>query len=88
MAYKLEGRLLEVCNCNIACPCWLGEDPDFGECYSAEGYHIDTGVVDGVDVSGLRWVSSPTSPVIFWPGTIALCSSWMTEPRLRRKRRC
>ena len=53
MPYKLEGRLLEVCNCNIACPCWLGEDPDFGECYSAEGYHIDKGTVDGVDVSRL-----------------------------------
>jgi len=65
MPYKLEGRLLEVCNCNIACPCWLGEDPDFGECYSAEGYHIDTGVVDGVDVSGLT-----VGVVSFIPGNI------------------
>jgi hypothetical protein len=53
MAYELEGRLLEVCNCNIACPCWLGEDPDEGYCDSVEGYHIDKGTVDGVDVSGL-----------------------------------
>jgi hypothetical protein len=53
MAYKLEGRLLEVCNCNIACPCWLGEDPDPGFCYSAEGYHFDKGQIDGIDVAGL-----------------------------------
>lgn len=53
MAYNLEGRLLEVCNCNIACPCWLGEDPDPGFCYSAEGYRIDRGSIDGVDVAGL-----------------------------------
>jgi hypothetical protein len=53
MPYKLEGRLLEVCNCNIACPCWLGEDPDYGECYSVEGYRVDQGTIDGVDVSGL-----------------------------------
>jgi len=49
----LEGRLLEVCNCKIACPCWLGEDPDEGYCDSVEGYRIDRGTVDGVDVSGL-----------------------------------
>jgi len=53
MAYTLEGRLLEVCNCNIACPCWLGEDPDPGFCYSAEGYRVDNGIVDAVDVAGL-----------------------------------
>ena len=29
MAYHLEGRLLEVCNCRVLCPCWIGEDPDF-----------------------------------------------------------
>ena len=23
MGYNLEGRLLEVCNCKIACPCSL-----------------------------------------------------------------
>jgi len=53
LAYELEGRLLEVCDCNILCPCWVGEDPDPGTCDSVEGYHIDRGTVDGVDVSGL-----------------------------------
>ena len=28
MAYKLEGSLLEVCNCDVLCPCWVGMDPD------------------------------------------------------------
>jgi len=28
MAYNLKGRLLEVCNCRVLCPCWIGEDPD------------------------------------------------------------
>jgi hypothetical protein len=32
MGYHLEGRLLEVCNCRVLCPCWIGEDPDFGTC--------------------------------------------------------
>ena len=30
MAYKLEGSLLEVCNCEVLCPCWVGVDPDNG----------------------------------------------------------
>jgi hypothetical protein len=36
MAYQLEGQLLEVCNCNVLCPCWIGEDPDNGTCLSMQ----------------------------------------------------
>src|SRR5881409_603808 len=32
--YELEGSLLEVCTCNVLCPCWIGEDPDGGDCLS------------------------------------------------------
>src|SRR5215469_5149175 len=32
MTYHLEGRLLEVCDCRVLCPCWIGEDPDNGTC--------------------------------------------------------
>jgi len=52
MAYSLEGTLLEVCNCNVLCPCWIGEDPDNGTCDTVVAYHFDKGAVDGVDVSG------------------------------------
>ena len=52
MAYHLEGRLLEVCNCRVLCPCWIGEDPDFGTCDTIIGWHFDKGTIDGVDVSG------------------------------------
>lgn len=53
MAYKLEGSILEVCDCNVLCPCWIGEDPDNGTCDSIIAYHIDQGSIEGVDVSGL-----------------------------------
>ena len=53
MAYTLEGRILEVCDCNVLCPCWIGEDPDNGTCDSIIAYHIDQGTIEGVDVSGL-----------------------------------
>lgn len=53
MAYQLEGQLLEVCDCNVLCPCWIGEDPDNGTCDGVLAYHIDKGKIDGTDVSGL-----------------------------------
>ena len=52
MAYHLEGRLLEVCDCRVLCPCWIGEDPDNGTCDSVLAYHFDKGAVEGVDVAG------------------------------------
>jgi len=52
MAYHLEGSLLEVCTCKVLCPCWVGEDPDFGDCKSALAWHFDSGNIDGVDVAG------------------------------------
>jgi hypothetical protein len=52
MSYSLEGDLLEVCNCDVLCPCWIGEDPDNGTCDSVMGYNIRSGTIDGVDVSG------------------------------------
>jgi len=53
MAYQLEGRLLEVCSCNILCPCWAGGDPDNdGTCQAIVAWHIDKGTIDGVDVAG------------------------------------
>jgi hypothetical protein len=53
--YFLEGRLLEVCDCGVLCPCWIGEDPDNGTCDSALAYHFDRGIIEGVDVSGLTF---------------------------------
>jgi hypothetical protein len=52
MSYALEGDLLEVCNCDILCPCWVGENPDNGTCDSVMGYNVRAGEIDGVDVSG------------------------------------
>jgi hypothetical protein len=53
MGYQLTGSILEVCDCNVLCPCWVGENPDNGTCRSGLAYHYDSGVIDGVDVAGL-----------------------------------
>ena len=55
MAYTLEGKLLEVCTCKTLCPCWVGDDPDYGTCEGTLAWHFDKGNVDGVDVSGLTF---------------------------------
>ena len=68
--YLLEGSLLEACPCNVLCPCWIGEDPDLGECYSFVAYHIDSGQVGGLDVSGHSLVM-----VAYIPGNV-LAGNW------------
>jgi hypothetical protein len=62
VAYDLEGSLLEVCSCDILCPCWVGEDPDNGTCESVVAYHFDRGTIRGVDVSGLTYVGCALIP--------------------------
>ena len=49
--YEIEGRLLEVCNCEAICPCWVGLDPDAGTCDSILAWAVDGGHIEGVDVS-------------------------------------
>jgi len=70
MAYQLEGKLLEVCDCNVLCPCWIGENADNGTCDAVVAYHIDKGTVDGADVSGLT-----LALLVFIPGNI-LQGNW------------
>ena len=68
--YSLVGTLLEVCSCNVLCPCWIGEDPDGGECYGIVAYHVDRGQITGIDVSGRSAVT-----VNHIPGNI-LAGDW------------
>lgn len=49
--YVVEGRLLEVCTCKAVCPCWVGLDPDGGMCDGSVVWYVDSGTVQGVDVS-------------------------------------
>jgi hypothetical protein len=68
--YQFQGTLLEACNCDVLCPCWIGEDPDNGTCSSVVAYHLDQGRIRGIDVSGLTLAS-----VVFIPGNI-LAGHW------------
>ena len=72
MAYQVEGRLLEVCDCKVLCPCWIGEDPDGGTCEAALAWYVDKGTVEGVDVSGLALAG-----ITHIPGNV-LAGNWRT----------
>jgi hypothetical protein len=63
--YQLEGSLLEVCNCDTLCPCWIGDDPDNGYCQSVVAYNLVKGTINGIDVSGLTLIG-----VVYIPGNI------------------
>jgi len=62
MSYRLEGSILEVCDCNILCPCWVGEDPDNGVCKSILAYNYEKGHINGIDVSGLTFALAGIIP--------------------------
>jgi hypothetical protein len=55
VSWSIEGRYFENCNCEVVCPCTaslaLGADND--DCRVVLVFHVDSGEVDGVDVSGL-----------------------------------
>lgn len=54
--YSLEGTLIEACSCGVNCPCWIGEDPDLGECFAIVAYGIESGTIGALDVSNLSLV--------------------------------
>jgi len=62
MSYEIEGRLLEVCTCNVLCPCWVGENPDYKTCDTTIAWGIEKGTIEGVDVSGLTLAVSAHIP--------------------------
>ena len=62
MGYEIEGRLLEVCTCNVLCPCWVGENPDYETCDTTIAWGIEKGTIEGVDVSGLTIAVSAHIP--------------------------
>lgn len=56
MAWHLVGTYLESCNCTMVCPCstsGLTMPADNERCRVVLAFHVDSGTVDGVDVSNL-----------------------------------
>jgi len=70
MSYQLEGSPLEVCDCKVLCPCWIGETADNGTCRGTLAHHYTSGRIDDIDVSGLT-----VAMMAFIPGKV-LDGNW------------
>ena len=70
MNWQLSGRSMELCSCNMLCPCWLGSEgsPDQGWCGGALGFDIQRGSSDGVDLRGTKVAFTAEWPGNFFAG--------------------
>jgi hypothetical protein len=64
MSWNIAGRYFENCTCDVVCPCTasfaLGANKD--RCIVVLVFHIDTGEIEGVDVSGLTLAACADTP--------------------------
>ncbi len=70
MAWTVSGRSVELCNCEMMCPCWLGpeKEPDKGWCASGFAWDIQTGESNGVDLGGTKVAFRADWPNNFFAG--------------------
>lgn len=70
MAWKVEGRYFENCSCDVPCPCTVSFDlgADYDYCHALLAFHVDSGEVDGVDLSGLTVAVVADTPQLMTDG--------------------
>jgi hypothetical protein len=71
MAWRLDGQYFESCSCDAVCPCtWsaLTAEATLDRCRALLAYHIESGEVDGVDVSGLSFALFLDTPPVMATG--------------------
>jgi len=71
MAWKLNGTYFENCSCDMVCPCTtsgLTRPGDQERCRVVLAFHVDTGEVDGLDVSDKTVVLVADTPRVMADG--------------------
>jgi hypothetical protein len=71
MAWRLEGSFFESCPCDVVCPCVTSaftKPADVDRCRMVLAFHIDSGEVEGVDVSGLNVAMFGDTPPVMGDG--------------------
>ncbi|MEV7542666.1 DUF1326 domain-containing protein [Streptomyces sp. NPDC089915] len=71
MAWRIEGTYFENCNCDMVCPCstsGLTAPADHDRCHVLLAFHVDSGQVDDVDVSGLTVAVAADAPALMSEG--------------------
>ena len=71
MAWQISGTYFENCNCDMVCPCStssLTMPADYDRCRVLLVFHIDSGEVEGVDVSCLTVAVLADTPPLMTDG--------------------
>src|SRR2546423_4180793 len=70
MPWKLEGQYFENCSCDVPCPCTVSLDlgADRDRCSALLVFQVESGEVDGVDVSGLTVAAIADTPKVMSEG--------------------
>ncbi|MDQ3977837.1 MAG: DUF1326 domain-containing protein, partial [Thermoproteota archaeon] len=66
--WKASGDLLEVCKCNIACPCEFAQAPTYGDCDSVLAYHVRNGNYGQTSLDGLNVLALTYFKGNIWAG--------------------
>jgi hypothetical protein len=71
MAWRLDGTYFESCSCDAVCPCtWsaLTATATLDRCRALLAYHVESGEINGVDVSGLNFALFLDTPPVMSEG--------------------
>ena len=71
MAWRLDGTYFESCSCDAICPCtWSGltARATLDRCWALLTYHVESGEVNDVDVSGLSFALFLDTPPVMAEG--------------------
>jgi hypothetical protein len=70
VAWKLDGQYFENCSCDVPCPCTVSLDmgADRDQCTAFLVFEVESGEVDGVDVSGLTVALLTETPKVMSEG--------------------
>ena len=71
MAWRLNGTYFESCSCDEICPCtWSGftARATHDRCRALLAYHVESGDIEGVDVSGLSFALFIDAPPVMSEG--------------------
>ena len=67
-SWKLKGDWLDVCNCNIPCPCTFAQTPSYGDCQGVMAYHINRGQYGETSLDGLNVLILDSFKGNIWAG--------------------
>ena len=70
--WRMTGDLIEVCSCNVSCPCNFGGAPTQAPCEVILGFHIQEGNHGNTQLSGLSWVFYARIPGLLYEGNWTL----------------